>query len=330
MATSYASSEETARAQGNAAGSVGEILHLLNGGAAEAILLALGEGPMQTKVLTHQVRGYTARTVYRYLPKLGRLGLVERDDEPGGQAKVVNTLTPEAGRDMCAAVERFARASATRLPGGGVELGTWGSLGLLADLWDAGVVDALSRGSQSPTELVQNQRGLSYHQVNRKVRQFKEAGFLDESKRSRHRQRSYSLTEKARRTMALIADLGRWSERHSPDIGGEGLAPGEMATILRASLPLATLGQHAGKGLRIRVIGRSAEAGFRARLDAEGQVRLGDPPPGSEAAEVAGDLEAWFSALLDGEQGLDVDGDQALVADCLAGVRNRLWTPRPF
>jgi DNA-binding HxlR family transcriptional regulator len=330
MTAGYAGSEATAQAQGSTGGSVGEILRLLSGGAAEAILLALGDGPMQTKVLTHRVRGYTPRTTYRYLPKLVQLGLVERDDEPGGPAKVVNTLTPEAGRDMCAVVDRFSQASATRLPDGQIELGLWGCLGLLADLWDAGVVNALSHGSRSPTELVQNQRGLSYHQVSRKVRQFKEAGFLSESKQSRRRQRSYSLTEKARRTVALIADIGRWRERHLPLVDEEGLAPEEMAAILRASLPLATLPRHAEKSLRIRVIGRSQETDFWAQLDEEGCVRLGEQPPGSPAAEVGGELDAWLSALLDGEQDLDVEGDESFVAECLGAVHSRLWTPSPF
>ena len=330
MTAGYAGSEATARAQGNAAGSVGEILHLLSGGATEAILLALGDGPMQTKVLTHRVRGYTPRTTYRYLLKLAQLGLVERDDEPSGQAKVVNTLTAEAGRDMCAVVERFAQASVTHLPGGQVELGTWGSLGLLADLWDAGVVNALSRGSHSPTELVQNQRGLSYHQVNRKVRQFKEAGFLCESKRSRNRQRLYSLTEKARRTMALIAGIGRWRERYMSDFGEEGLSPEEMATILRASLPLAAPTRHAGTGLRIHVIGRSQETDFWVQLDEMGCVQLSEQPAGVIAAEVGGDLEAWLSALLDGEPALDVEGDEAMVRDCLVSLYEKLWTPSPF
>jgi DNA-binding HxlR family transcriptional regulator len=330
MTTGHVGSEATAQAQGNAGGSVEEILRLLNGGAAEAILLALDDGPMQTKVLTHRVRGYTARTVYRYLPKLAEFGLVERDDQPSGQAKVVNTLTPEAGRDMCTVVERFARATGTRLPGGQVELGMWGSLGLLADLWDAGVVDALSRGPRSPTELVQDQRGLSYHQVNRKVRQFKEAGFLSERKRSRIRQRSYSLTEKARRTMALIADVSRWRQRHLSDLGEGGRAGGEMATILRVALPLVTLAQHAEKELRIRVLGPSGEVGFGAQLDEEGSVRISEHPIGTPSATVGGDLNAWFSALLDGEHELDVAGDEILVAECLDFLYCRLWTPSPF
>ena len=329
MATSYAGRKATALAQRNATGSIGEILRLLSGGATEAILLALADGPLQTKVLTHRVRGYTPRTIYRYLPNLARLGLVERSGEPSGSAKVVNTLTAAAGRDMCTVVERFARASMTRLPGEQVELGTWGSLGLLADLWQAGVVEALSHGPRSSTELVQRQRGLSYHQVNRKVGQFKEAGFLRELKRAPKGQRSYVLTEKARRTMGLVADLGRWRACHLPDFGEEGLAPEEMATIVRAVLPLALLAGHAGKGLGIRMSG-AREAETWARVDEEGNVQPVEEPPEPVTAEAAGDVGIWLAALLDDEDQLEVDGDAALVTDCLAGIYAKLWTPSPF
>jgi DNA-binding HxlR family transcriptional regulator len=329
MATGYARKGAAAQAQGKAVSSVGGILRLLSGGATEAILLALGDGPLQTKVLTHRVRGYTPRTVYRYLPKLAWLGLIERSGEPSGSSKVVNTLTAEAGRDMCAVIERFARASMTRLPGEQVELGTWGSLGLLADLWEAGVVKALSFGPRSSTELVQRQQGLSYHQVNRKVGQFKEAGFLRESHRTPDRQRSYALTEKARRTMALVADVGRWRGRYLPEFGEEGLTPAEVATIVRAVLPLATLAPHAGKWLGIRVDGPE-EAQACARVDEEGVAHLAEEQPEPAAAEVAGEVGTWLTALLDGENQLAVDGDAALVGDYLDSLYEKLWTPSPF
>lgn len=313
MATSHAGREATAQAQGNPAGSVGEILRLLSGGATEAILLALGDGPLQTKVLTHRVRGYTPRTIYRYLPKLVQLGLVERCDEPGGPAKVLNTLTAEGGRDMCSVVERFARASMTRLPGGQVELGTWGSLGLLADLWEAGVVEALSRGPRSPTELVQRQRGLSYHQVNRKIRQFKEAGFVEDSCRSGDRQRFYTLTEKARRTMALIAAVGRWRQRYLPG-GDRGLAPDEMATVIRVALPLAALELGDAAGIEVR--------------NADGCVMV-ESQPEAAAIAIRGEVGDWLEALVAGGSDHEIDGDGA-AEELLAGLYDRLWTPSPF
>ena len=315
MTTSYARGEATAHVQGDEAWGLGGILRLLNGGAAEAIMLALGDGPLQTKVLTHRVRGYTARTIYRYLPKLAQLGLVEREDDPRGRAKVLHTLTPESGREMCAVVERFASASATRLPNGQVELGTWGALGLLADLWDAGVIDALSHGPRSPTELVQRQRGLSYHQVNRKIRQFREAGFVEDSCRSGDRQRSYTLTEKARRTMALIAALGRWRRHHLPGPGDGGLPPEEMATVIRAAMPLVTSERGDLSGMELQV--------------ADGRVAV-EWELGPSSVAVTGDVGTWLAALVDGQLELETEGDQALAEELLSDLYERLWTPSPF
>lgn len=329
MEIGYPAREAVLQGDERRVASIGEVLRLLSGGATGAILLALGEGPMQTKVLTHQVRGYTARTIYRYLPKLARLRVVERDDRPDGPAKVVNTLTPESGNDLCAVVDRFARASMTRLPGGQVEPGTWGSLSLLADLWDAGVVDELSRGSRSPTELVQNQRGLSYHQLNRRAGQFRAAGFLRDTERSRSRQRCYALSDKARRTMGLVAGVGRWRQRHLTAPGETGLTAEELATVLRATLPLAAIPQHALKTMRIHIWTDGEHAEVWAEVDEEGRPRTDRPSAPRCEAEVEGDIETWLAALLDGKQ-VEGEGEVALIRDCLAALYEALWTPRPF
>ena len=306
---------------------VSDLLRLLGEGATGAILLALSEGPVQTKVLTHRVRGYTARTIYRYLPRLARLGVVERNDEPDGPAKVLNTLTSAAGSDLCAVVDRFARASGTRLPGGQVEPGTWGTLGLLADLWETGMVDELSRGPRSPTDLVQIRHGLSYHQVNRRAGRFREAGFLRETEHSRNRQRSYALTPKARRTMGLVAAIGHWRQRHGDE---NGLAAPEMATILRASLPLVEVPAHRGKTLQIQVEDEAEGADLWVRVDDRGRIETCEAQPGDLDALAAGDLEAWLAAIVDGEHRVSAGGDEGLVRDCLAGLYERLWTPSPF
>jgi DNA-binding HxlR family transcriptional regulator len=322
-------SEAVSQDQGEGDTAIAELLRLLGEGAAGAILLALGDGPMQTKVLTHRVRGYTARTIYRYLPKLARLGVVERNDEPSGPAKVVNTLTPEAGSALCAVVDRFAQASQTRLPGGQVESGTWGSLGLLADLWEAGVMDELSRGPRSPTDLVQIRHGLSYHQVSRRAGQFKATGFLGETERSGSRQRRYVLTEKARRTMGLIAAISHWRHRHGVS-GGAGLSVEEMATVLRVSLPLAEIPQHAGKVLQVQVVGDGEEAAVWAQANDEGRIETYDAQPARSDATAAGDLETWLAAIVGGGQLTTANGDEVMVRDCLADVYARLWTPSPF
>lgn len=311
MATSHRGGEATAHALGPPAASIGEILRLLGAGATGAILLALGEGPMQTKVLTHRVRGYTARTVYRYVPKLAQLGVVEREDEPGGRPRVVHTLSEGGGDELCGLVRRFAEASMTQLPDGQVMPDAWASLGLLADLWEAGVVDELSRGPRSPTELARGLDALSYHQLNRRVSQFESSGFFAAAGEGRGQKRRYSLTPKARRTMALVAGIGRWRSRHLPIEEGDGLTPEEMATVLRAVFPLARW--------------REGDQEVSVEVAADRSVQCWDA-----ANWAAGDVGDWMAVLLDGEIQVEAGGHPRAVEDCLVALHETLWAPSPF
>jgi DNA-binding HxlR family transcriptional regulator len=328
MTTSYASRETIAPGSDEAEEPLGEMLRLLSAGAAGAILLALDEGAMQTKVLTHRVRGYTARTIYRYLPRLARLGAVERDDRPGGAARVVHTLSQGGGTELCDLINRFATASMTHLPGGQVEPEAWASLGLLADLWEAGVVDELSQGPQSLAELARRLEALSYHQLNRRASRFKASGFFGETGRAERR--GYVLTDKARRTMGLIAGLGRWRRRHR---AGEGLSLEEMVTVLRVSLPLATSPRHAGKTMQVTVRGDAGATPRQlwAHVDKSGDVEVREAASDAEFdCWAEGSVDNWMAALIDGKPPAKSGGEVEMVADCLTSLYEKLWTPSPF
>src|SRR3954447_21036583 len=134
-----------------AGASTADGLRLLSAGATGAILMALGEGPLRTKTLTEQVPGYAPRTIYRYAGKLAELEVVEREEEPGVPSKVVHTLTEECGSELYELVNRFADSSMTRLPDGRIDAHAWASLGLLADLWETGMIEELSWVPRSPT-----------------------------------------------------------------------------------------------------------------------------------------------------------------------------------
>ena len=196
-----------------AGASTAEVLRLLSAGATGAILMALGEGPLRTKTLTEQVPGYAPRTIYRYAGKLAELEVVEREEEPGVPSKVVHTLTDPCGTELYTLVNRFADASLTRLPDGRIDAHAWASLGLLADMWEAGMVEDLSCEGRSPTDLARGHHGLSYHQVNRRAGLFKTGGLLEEWQ-GPGRRRCYGLTEKTRRKMGLIAGIARWRHHH--------------------------------------------------------------------------------------------------------------------
>src|SRR3954451_17724831 len=243
-----------------AGASVADVLRLLSAGATGAILMALGEGPLRTKNLTERVPGYAPRTIYRYAGKLASLDVVEREEEPGVPSKVVHTLSDPCGTELYALVNMFADASMTRLPDGRIDAHAWAGLGLLADLWESGMVAELACEPRSPTDLARGPHGLSYHQVNRRAGLFNTAGLVTEQE-GLGRRRNYELTHKTRRTMGLLVGIARWRHHHVVAEDEEGMTAEEMATTLKTALPLARVEGHGGKSMKLCVLREDEPAG---------------------------------------------------------------------
>jgi DNA-binding HxlR family transcriptional regulator len=297
--------------------------------------MALGEGPLRTKDLTERVPGYAPRTVYRYAGKLAKLEVIKREEEPGVPSKVIHTLTAPCGAHLYELVNRFANSSLAWLPDGRIDAHAWASLGLLADLWEAGMVEDLSCGGKSPTELARGPHGLSYHQVNRRAGLFKTGGLLGEGQGS-GRRRCYELTEKTRRRMGLTASIARWRHHHVVGEGEEGMTASEMATLLRAGFPLVKVPEHKGKCLQLGIRaekGRGDAGGETvwAMVEADGTVRPCASAPSLTDGWGRGEVKSWISVVLDGEsRQVLVGADARLVGDCLGGLYNALWAPNPF
>lgn len=310
--------------------STADVLRLLSAGATGPILMALGDGPLRTKELTSRVPGYTPRTVYRYAGKLAGLGVIEREEEPGVPSKVVHSLSEPRGRELHDLVLAYADASLTRLRNGHLDAHAWSSLGLLADLWESGMLEQLNTGPKSPTELARGDHGLSYHQVNRRAGMFAIAGFLRESS-SPGNGRTYSLTDKARRAMALVAAIGRWRRRYVLPDGMAGLTPREVGGLLRTILPLVALPEHAEKSFGIDIVGGqlgSDEADeVWASIDPDGRVVTCPASPAKLDVRAQGSVSALGDALLTGRcvDGLQVDGDRELIGSWLEQSHRSLW-----
>jgi DNA-binding HxlR family transcriptional regulator len=318
-----------------AGASTAEVLRLLSAGATGAILMALGEGPLRTKELTERVPGYAPRTIYRYAGKLAELEIVEREEEPGVPSKVVHTLTDECGAELYELVNRFADASMTRLPDGRIDAHAWAALGLLADLWETGMIEDLSCDPRSPTELARGPHGLSYHQVNRRAGLFKTARLLSEWQ-GPGRRRCYALTEKARKTMGLVVGIGRWRHHHVIAEDEEGMTAEEMATALKTALPLVHLEGHGGKCVKLCVL-RGDEAGGAegeivwAEVEEDGTLHGCSPANDSEDAWARGKVETWIPAILDGNpRKVLIGGEDRLVSDILTQLHEALWSASPF
>jgi DNA-binding HxlR family transcriptional regulator len=315
-----------------AGASTAEVLRLLSAGATGSILMALGEGPLRTKNLTERVSDYAPRTVYRYAGRLAELQVIQREEEAGVPSKVVHALTDECGQELYDLVNRFADASMTRLPDGRIDAHAWAALRLLAGLWETGMLKELSHGPRSPTELVRGSHGLSYHQVNRRAGLFKSAGLVCEW-RGRGRRRCYALTEKTRNAMALVVGIGRWRHHHVV-AEGEGMTGPEMATALRASLPLVNLPGHAGKRLKLSVLSEDPaldEGPLCPEVERDGNVRTGAGPSGAIDGWGRGHVKAWIPAILGGDASKILVGeDEELVDALLRGLHEALWTPAAF
>ena len=200
------------------------VLRLLGAGASGAILMALGDGSLRTMELTERIVGYSPRTVYRYATRLTESGLIDRDEEEGVPSKVVHSLSVPRGRELYELVSAYADVAMERLPNGEIGGAEWGSLTLVAEFWESGMIDELKLGPRSLTELSRGGHGLSFHQVSRRTGLFARGGFIEEvPEGGRHRR--YALTEKAQRALDLVAGIEAW-QRHLQRNGSEPVAPG--------------------------------------------------------------------------------------------------------
>jgi DNA-binding HxlR family transcriptional regulator len=318
-----------------AGATIAEILRLLSTGATGEILLALGTGPLRTNELTNRVPGYTARTIYRYTGKLADLEIIDREVERGPPSKVTHTLTDPCGRELCDLVERFADVSLERLPDGRIDALDWAGLNLLSDMWEAGLVEALSCSPQSPSALSRGHSRLSYHQIARRARLFQAAGLISELGEDGH-PRMLALTEKSRRAMALIAGIGRWRHHHVIAEDEEGMTALEMATLLRTALPLVESPEHVGQSLRMDVRHRDGtnqgDIAVWAETRPEGIVTYAGGPE-SVDGWVRGEVSGWIPALLDGDHSqLKLGGEEAVARTCVVQLHETLWqrpAPKP-
>ncbi|MGN6558864.1 MAG: winged helix-turn-helix transcriptional regulator [Solirubrobacterales bacterium] len=281
--------------------------------------MALGAGPLRTEQLTTLIQDFSPRSVYRQVSKMREVGLIDRHEEPGVPSKVLLSLSEPAGRELF----HLLRDARVR---------SWSSLNLLAELWELGFIEELSREPRSLTQLASTVPHMTYHQVNRRIGLFLSHGLLLASPPKGHRKR-YNLSDLTRHRMALIAALGRW-QRHLLADRAAGLTIAEMATVLRASLPLPALPQYVGMTVELTVWetpngnGQRITETLQGTIDSGGRMcsngKVAQPVDGSAAATV----NTWLGALLDGKRGrIQVRRDLHLVDSFLRRLYDVLWEP---
>jgi DNA-binding HxlR family transcriptional regulator len=283
--------------------------------------MALGPGPLRTKELTDQIPEFSVRSVYRCTNEMRAYFLIDRFEEPGVPSTVVLNLSDPAGRNLYRLLRTFATTSNSQFPTKGREAHSWASLSLLSDLWEMGFVEELSHGSRSLTQLASGDHDMTYHQVNRRTGLFITGGLLVACPPT-GRGKRYELTNHGRRRMALIAGIGRWRHRH---IGGglSGLTPDEMATVLRAALPLILLPAYAGMSIDLGVTGDLDEYGRRSTKTLQGTVGIDGAMRCDLVSKSA--AEGSATATINRRGRVQVSGNLGLVDACLTQLYEVLW-----
>lgn len=313
--------------------SVAGILSLVGSGAGGEVLVALGSRPLRTEQLSRRLLHVSERSVYRYSADLTKCELVERYEESGVPSTVVLSLT-DAGRQLYRLLRRFATTTDARLPSPGSAVQSWNSLKLLSQLWETGFAETLSRKPQTMTQLAGRPHDLTFHQVTRRMRLFTDSGLVKASPADGHVRR-YELSQHGRRRMGLIAGIGRWRQRNV--ITGEttGLSGTEMATVIRAALPLIRLPEFPGMCISLGVASPMDDYGHRTVealqgvIDKKGRIRCDREPQNADGSAV-GTMNTWFAVLLDGNRGrMRTGGDLSLVDACLSRLHEALWQTEP-
>jgi hypothetical protein len=211
------------------------------------------------------------------------------------------------------------------LPNGQIDAHAWASLGLLADLWETGMIEQLSCEARSPTQLSRDVSDLSYHQVNRRAGVFRSSGLLSESQGT-GRSRLYGLTEKTRRKMGLIAGIGRWRHHHALTADEEGLTASEMGTVLRVALPLVSVTGHRDACLQMRVLSDGEEDQVWAEVQKDGMVQSCVEAPSDPTVWVSASITDWIAVILARDLGdVQIEGDRELVMEVLGRLYDVLW-----
>jgi DNA-binding HxlR family transcriptional regulator len=309
--------------------SVADLLKILGDGANGPILRALGPRPLRTKKLTEKVPVYAPRTVYRHTRILVDAGLIEREEIAGVPSTVIHSLSP-SGRDLYRLVEAYAEASLPWVDGPGSGDGLWTVCGLFGEMWTYGWIEELGHGGRSATELAEATEKMTFHQVSRRTHQLMSWNLLYETTARGHRKR-YQLSDQSRHGAALITGLGRWRQQHVDGEGDRGLTVEEIATVLRAALPLLQLTEHQDKRIRLGIVGTTGLNGDRGSATLTAHSRPNGSvksvrEKGPEDAWAIGTVATWFAALLDDERGrMRVGGDLELVENCLKRLNEVLW-----
>lgn len=308
----------------------GQTLTLLGAPRIFLILRSLADGAKGQLELRRDAGAPAQSTLRGHLRALETAGVIEkrrRDSFPGA---LEYDLTETGGEilEVATSLERWLAAA----PSGPIELGgdkAKAAIKGLVDGWSATILTTLAAGPLSLTELDKQISAVSYPTIERCLETMRLAEQLETGARS-SRGTPYSITDWLRRGVGPIIAGVRWEYRNRPD-GATPLSQEDVDSGFTLAAPLIEMPPRSAgvSQLAARASEGRKQRRFMASFEAQnGAATYGAVYPGREPeAWASGTLEAWFSAVIDGETGgLKVSGDRELGGALIDGLHEALFS----
>ncbi|HWM63049.1 MAG TPA: hypothetical protein VNP96_03570 [Solirubrobacterales bacterium] len=266
----------------------------------------------------------------------GPLGLTELGDDlgsaiqiPGRDAGSLEAKITPSGREMLF-VSTVLEDWLEKAPGGVLPFGGDGAteaVEALAGSWSSTMLHTLAAGPRSRTELSRFGDVAGYSSTERCLEAMQLAGQV-EARNADGEGAAYSVTDWLREGLAPIVAAARMERRHLVD--APPVAPLDAEAAFMLSLPLLRLPADLSGSccLTVEMTGGGVprRGGAMVRVE-EGRIVSCTPRlEGDPDAWATGDLNAWFSTVIDSDAGpMEVGGDEDIAGVLLAGLHEVLF-----
>lgn len=309
-------------------------LGLLADARTVALMEAVSDGPLDRGEL-EQLLGYGGKALGSRLSRLEEMGLLalRRLAHDGRRRQWLLTACGRELLELGVELALLANVLAAEGYEGGALLAK-----SFADPWDRAIVRVLVGGPQSFNGLLRALRGfahtgmqarspqLSSSALSLRLARLQRLGMVGMEPAPRRSSALYALGEHAWRLGRVSALAARWRWRWTPEQAPR--MAGDLLGLVKLVAKHVHVAADAGEGVVVLHVRPPAETGGWADVAVTisgGGISVLQVPVGDPSAQAQAFPDAWCEALLSGSlEGVEIEGDEALMQALLAGLADAL------
>jgi DNA-binding HxlR family transcriptional regulator len=247
----------------------------------------------------------SSATLYRHIPELEALGIVEKCEVKPVPYAVEYSMT-QAGLELCQVIVRVEIWLRSRLPVSldPVSQVAWKAATALGEGWAASIMQRLVNLPMSEIELISQVPGLTHYETRGRLCRLVDAGVLDRVPVCGNGKSRYALSEWGRRGVGVLAMAARWENLHMAEQSARATVDDGIAALL-VTLPLTCLPKHGTGVCELQIRERQKSVGPQdgtvwVEITDGYFVRSGHGrPPCAPTAWAHGTLKDWVGAVID-------------------------------